>query len=71
MKGDSIKVDIIIKISKQFTTHVPHLDELYNKKTRDKIISISKNVKHPLYRFHNKSKSHRIDDYSHNYYDKN
>ena len=44
-KGDRIKVDIIIKISEKFTTHVPHLDELYNKKALDKIISISKDVK--------------------------
>ena len=42
-KGDRIKVDRIIKISGKFTTHVSHLDELYNKKTLDKIISISKN----------------------------
>ena len=63
MKGDRIKVDRIIKISEKFTNHVPYLDELYNKKTLDKIISISKNVKHPLYRFLNKSKSNRIDGY--------
>ena len=36
-----------------------------NKKTLDKIISISKDVKHPLHRFLNKSKSNRIDGYSH------
>ena len=60
-KGDRIKVDRISKISEIFTTHVPHLDELYNKKTLDKIISISKDVKHPLYRFLNKSKSNPID----------
>ena len=54
-------VDRTIKISEQFTTHVTHLDKLYNKKTLDKIISISKDVKHPLYRFLNKSKSKRID----------
>ena len=65
MKGDRI-----IKISEKFTTHVPHLDELYNKKTLDQIISISKDVKHLLYRFLNKSKSNRIDGYTHNYYDK-
>ena len=64
-KGDRIKVDRIIKISEKFTTHVPHLDELYIKKTLDKIISISKDVKHPLYRFLNKSKSNRINGYSH------
>ena len=64
-KGDRIKVDRIIKISEKFTTHVPHLDELYNKKTLDKIISISRDVKHPLYRFLYKSKSNRIDGYSH------
>ena len=64
-KGDRIKVDRIIKISEKFTTHVPHLDELHNKKTLDKIISISKDVKQPLYRFLNKSKSNRIDGYSH------
>ena len=64
-KGDRIKVDRIIKISEEFTTHVPHLDELHNKKTLDKIISISKDVKHPLYRFLNKSKFNRIDGYSH------
>ena len=50
-KGDRIKVDRIIKISEKFTTHAPHLDELYNKNTVDKIISISKDVRHPLYRF--------------------
>ena len=64
-KGDRIKVERIIKISEKFTTHVPHLDELYNKKTLDKTISISKDVKHPLYRFLNKFKSNRIDGYSH------
>ena len=32
-KGDNMKVDKIIQISEKFTTHVPHLDELYNKKT--------------------------------------
>ena len=31
-KGDRIKVDRIIKISEKFTDHVPHLDELHNKK---------------------------------------
>ena len=30
--GDRIKVDKIIKISEKLTTHVPNLDELYNKK---------------------------------------
>ena len=64
-KGDRIKVDRIIKISEKFTTYVLHLDEMHNKKTLDKIISISKDVKHPLYRFLNKSKSNRIDGYSH------
>ena len=64
-KGGRIKVHRIIKISEKFTTYVPHLDELYNKKTLDKIISISKDVKRPLYRFLNKSKSNRIDGYSH------
>ena len=64
-KGDRIKVDRIIKISEKFTTHVPHLDELYNKNTLDKIISISKDVRHPLYRCLNKSKYNRIDGYSH------
>ena len=38
-KGDCIKADRIIKISEKFTTHVPHLDALYNKKTLDEIIS--------------------------------
>ena len=61
-----MKVDRISKILEKFTTHVPHLDELYNKNTSDEIISISKDVKHPLYRFFfNKSKSNRIDGYSH------
>ena len=32
-KPDRVKLDSIIKISEKFTTHVPHLDELYNKKT--------------------------------------
>ena len=32
-KGDRMKVDRIIKISEKFTTHVTHLDKLYNKKT--------------------------------------
>ena len=31
-----MKIDRIIEISEKFTTHVPHLDELYNKKTLDK-----------------------------------
>ena len=43
-----MKEDRIIKISEKFTTHVPHLGELYNKKTLDKIISIPKDVKHAL-----------------------
>ena len=64
-KGDRIKVDWIIKISEKFTIHVPHGEEQYNKKTLDKIVSISKDVKHPLYCFLNKSKSNRIDGYSH------
>ena len=64
-KGDRIKVRRTIKISEKFTTLVPHLDELYNKKTLDKITSISKDVKHPLYHFLNKSKANRIDGYSH------
>ena len=64
-KGDRMKVDRMIKISEKFTTHVPYLGELHNNKTLDKIISISKEVKHPLYRFLNKSKSNRIDGYSH------
>ena len=50
-----MKVDTIIKISEKFPTHAPHLDELYHNKTLDKIISISKDVKHSLYRFLNKS----------------
>ena len=40
-----MKVDRIIKISKKFTTHAPHRDELYHKKTLDKIMSISKDYK--------------------------
>ena len=64
-KGDRIKVDRKIKISEKFTTHVPHVEELYKKKTLGKIISISKDVKHPLHRFLNKPKSNRIDGYSH------
>ena len=62
-----MKVDRIIKISEKFTTHVSRLDELYNKKTLYKIIPISKDVKHPLYRFLNKSKSYRNGGCSHNY----
>ena len=52
-EGDRIKLDSIIKISEKFATHVPHVDELYNIKTLNKIIglSISKDVRHPLYRF--------------------
>ena len=70
-EGDRIKLDSIIKISEKFATHVPHVDELYNKKTLNKIIglSISKDVRHPLYRFFflnkSKSKSNRIGGYSH------
>ena len=51
-----MKLDRIIKISEKFTTHVPHLNELCNKKTFDKKISISKDVKHLLYCFLNKIK---------------
>ena len=43
-----MKVDRIVKISEKFTNCAPHLDELYNKKTLNKIISLSKDVKHPL-----------------------
>ena len=46
-----MKIDRIIKISEKFATHIPHLDELYNKKTLDKIIFISKDLEHLLYRF--------------------
>ena len=52
-----MKVDSIIKISQKFTTHAAHLDKQYYEKTLDKIISISKDVKHPQSRFLNKSKS--------------
>ena len=38
---------------------------MYHKKTLDKIISISKDVKPPLYRFLKKSQCKRIDGYSH------
>ena len=31
LKGDRMKVDRIVKISEKFTTHVPHMDELYHK----------------------------------------
>ena len=65
LKGDRMKVDRIIKKSGKFTTHVLHLNELCHKKTIVKIISISKDVNHPLYRFLNKCKSNRIDGYSH------
>ena len=34
-KGDRKKADRIIRISEKFTTHVPHPDELYHKKTLD------------------------------------
>ena len=64
MKRDRMKVATMIKISEKFNTHVLNLDELYNKKILDKIMSISKDVKHPLYRFLNKSKCNRIDGYS-------
>ena len=65
LKGDRMKVDKKIKISGKFTNHVLHLNELCHKKTIVKIISISKDVNHPLYRFLNKCKSNRIDGYSH------
>ena len=56
-----MKVDRIVKISEKFTTCAPHLDELYNKKTLNKIIPLSKDVKHPLSLFFfNKSKSKRV-----------
>ena len=42
-----MKVDRIILISEKFTTYVPHLDKLHDKKTLDKIISTSKDIKHP------------------------
>ena len=38
---------------------------MYNKKTLDKTISISKDVRHTLYHFLDKSKSNRVDGYSH------
>ena len=57
-----------MKISENFTNHVPHLDELYNKKAFGTFISISKDVKHPLYRFLNESRSNRIDGFSHIYF---
>ena len=60
-----MKVDRIIKISEKFPTDIPHLDEMNNEKILDKVISIFKDVKHPLYRFLNKSKSNRIEGYSH------
>ena len=31
--GNRMKVDRIIKISEKFTTHAPHLDDLYYNKT--------------------------------------
>ena len=43
-KGDRIKVDMIIKISEEFTTHFPQLDELYHRMKLDKTIFISKDV---------------------------
>ena len=60
-----MKVDRIIKISEKFTTHVPHLDELCCKKTLDKLISISRDVKHPLPHFLNKSMFDNLDGYRH------
>ena len=54
-----------IKISDKFTTHAAQMDELYHKNAVGKIISISKDVKDPQSRFLNKSKSNRIDGYSH------
>ena len=60
-----MKVDRIIKISGKFTIHVPHLNEMNNKKSLDKIISVSKYVKHQLCRLLNNSKSYRIDGYRH------
>ena len=62
-KEEGMKVDRIFKISEKFATHAPHLDELCYKRTLDKVISIS--ITHPLSRFLNKSKSNRIDRYSH------
>ena len=58
-----MKIGRKIKITEKFTTHVPHLNELYHKKIVDKPISISKYVKHPQYGFLNKSESNRIDGY--------
>ena len=52
-----MKVGRKIKITEKFTTHVPHLNELYHKKIVDKPIFISKYVKHPQYGFLNKSES--------------
>ena len=65
-----MKVDRIIKISEKFTIHAPYFDEVYNKKILNKIIptGISKDVRHPQYRFLNKSKSNRIDGYSHDHH---
>ena len=60
-----MKVDRIIKISEKFTTYAHHLDKLYYKKTLDKIIPISKDVKHSLSCFLNNSKFNRIGGYSH------
>ena len=62
-KGEGMKVDRIFKRSEKFATHAPHLDGLYYKRFLDKVISIS--IKHPLSRLFNKSKSNRIDGYSH------
>ena len=45
------KIKKVREISEKLTTDVSHLDEKYNKKTLDKIISISKDVKHPLHHF--------------------
>ena len=45
---------------RKFTTHAHHLDKLYYKKILDKIIPISKDVKHPLSSFLNNSKFNGI-----------
>ena len=58
-----MKVGRIIKILEKFT--LPLIWTNCTIETLDKIISISKDAKPPLSRFLSKSKSNRVDGYSH------
>ena len=64
-KVDRIKLDRVIKTAGKFTSHVLHLDELHYFNTLKKISSITKDVKHPLSAYIDKSKSRRFDGYNH------